>query len=243
MDLLYDNRKLTELRPCTVACVIPFVGLIELIWSKFPVPENDVHGRPITALETCSPTHFVQSHQFAGGNHNIHHLNITPFNHSPLIYRLSEGTMSFTKLPPPPLSSSSTPLTSPEAPLPRSRSISPTPPRYSTTNPRPDSPASDLELEEPLKKHQTVTYWQGVSLVIGRQIGSGIFSAPSLVNRNAGSLGASLLIWLLSGCLTWTGSGFSHSLSPLSDPFLPSFLEVRLTFHSELRGIGSRNPP
>jgi hypothetical protein len=64
-----------------------------------------------------------------------------------------------------------------------------------------------MELEEPGKKTQTVTYWQGVSLVIGRQIGSGIFSAPSLVNRNAGSLGASLVVWFLSGCLAWTGSG------------------------------------
>lgn len=187
----------------------------------------------------------MQSHQFAGRNHDIHHLNVTPFNHSSLTKRLSKGTMSFTKPPAPPSSSSSAPLTAPdhEAPFRRSRSISPTPPRYSSTNTRPDSPASDLELEEPLKKHQTVTYWQGVSLVIGRQIGSGIFSAPSLVNRNAGSLGASLLIWLLSGCLTWTGSGLFRSLCALSNPSLPLSLEVETYFSSKLRGIRSCNPP
>jgi hypothetical protein len=88
----------------------------------------------------------------------------------------------------------------------RSRCSSPTS-RNSSTLLRPETPSSDLEVQGPLKPHQNVTYLQGVSLVIGRQIGSGIFSAPSLVNRNAGSLGASLVVWFLSGCLAWTGSG------------------------------------
>jgi hypothetical protein len=58
-----------------------------------------------------------------------------------------------------------------------------------------------------LEKMKTVTYWSGLSLVVGLQIGSGIFSSPALVNRNAGSVGMSLIIWMVAGLLVWTGAG------------------------------------
>jgi len=58
-----------------------------------------------------------------------------------------------------------------------------------------------------LEKMKTVTYWSGLSLVVGLQIGSGIFSSPALVNRNAGSIGMSLIVWIVAGCLVWTGAG------------------------------------
>ena len=57
-----------------------------------------------------------------------------------------------------------------------------------------------------LEKLKTVTYWSGLSLVVGLQIGSGIFSSPALVNRNAGSVGMSLIVWIIAGCLAWTGA-------------------------------------
>ena len=57
-----------------------------------------------------------------------------------------------------------------------------------------------------LEKLKTVTYWSGLSLVVGLQIGSGIFSSPALVNRNAGSVGMSLIVWVIAGCLAWTGA-------------------------------------
>lgn len=57
-----------------------------------------------------------------------------------------------------------------------------------------------------LEKHKTLTYLNGMSLVIGLIIGSGIFSSPSQVNRNAGSPGASLVIWTIAGLLAWTGA-------------------------------------
>ncbi|KAH9063314.1 L-methionine transporter [Lactarius vividus] len=46
----------------------------------------------------------------------------------------------------------------------------------------------------------------GVALVVGLQIGSGIFSSPGVVVANTGSVGASLIVWLLSGLLGWTGA-------------------------------------
>ncbi|GAB1740459.1 hypothetical protein NU219Hw_g5564t1 [Hortaea werneckii] len=57
-----------------------------------------------------------------------------------------------------------------------------------------------------LEKNKSLTYLNGLSLVIGLIIGSGIFSSPASVTSNAGSPAASLLIWLVSGLLAWTGA-------------------------------------
>ena len=57
-----------------------------------------------------------------------------------------------------------------------------------------------------LEKLKTVTYLNGLSLVVGLQIGSGIFSSPAQVNTNAGSPGASLIVWFMAGLLAWTGA-------------------------------------
>lgn len=57
-----------------------------------------------------------------------------------------------------------------------------------------------------LEKHKTLTYMNGLSLIVGLIIGSGIFSSPSQVNTNAGSPGAALIIWVVAGILAWTGA-------------------------------------
>ncbi|KAL3422621.1 amino acid transporter [Phlyctema vagabunda] len=57
-----------------------------------------------------------------------------------------------------------------------------------------------------LEKHKTLTYLNGLSLIVGIIIGSGIFSSPSQVNTNAGSPGASLIVWAIAGVLAWTGA-------------------------------------
>ncbi|KAF3922631.1 hypothetical protein ABW21_db0200653 [Orbilia brochopaga] len=57
-----------------------------------------------------------------------------------------------------------------------------------------------------LEKQKSITYLNGLSLVVGLQIGSGIFSSPAQVNSNAGSPGAALIIWVISGILAWTGA-------------------------------------
>ncbi|KZF21416.1 amino acid transporter-like protein [Xylona heveae TC161] len=57
-----------------------------------------------------------------------------------------------------------------------------------------------------LEKHKTLTYLNGLSLVVGLIIGSGIFSSPSQVNSHAGSPGASLIVWAVAGILAWTGA-------------------------------------
>ncbi|OTB13643.1 hypothetical protein K445DRAFT_319857 [Daldinia sp. EC12] len=57
-----------------------------------------------------------------------------------------------------------------------------------------------------LEKHKTLTYLNGLGLIVGLVIGSGIFSSPSQVNVNVGSPGASLVVWAISGVLAWTGA-------------------------------------
>ncbi|KAJ7774570.1 amino acid permease-domain-containing protein [Mycena maculata] len=46
----------------------------------------------------------------------------------------------------------------------------------------------------------------GIALIVGLQIGSGIFSSPGVVVANTHSVGASLIVWAGSGLLGWTGA-------------------------------------
>ncbi|KAL9602843.1 MAG: hypothetical protein Q9219_001538 [cf. Caloplaca sp. 3 TL-2023] len=66
--------------------------------------------------------------------------------------------------------------------------------------------ALDLDGGGSLEKHKSITYLNGLSLVIGLIIGSGIFSSPAQITTNAGSPGASLIVWFVAGILAWTGA-------------------------------------
>lgn len=73
----------------------------------------------------------------------------------------------------------------------------------------PDRSVVDLSLTEgggSLERQKSLTFLNGLSLVVGLIIGTGIFSSPSQVNINAGSPGASLIVWLVAGLLAWTGA-------------------------------------
>ncbi|OWZ57458.1 L-methionine transporter [Cryptococcus neoformans c45] len=56
------------------------------------------------------------------------------------------------------------------------------------------------------KEERHVELWHGVALVVGAQVGSGIFSSPGVVVQEVGSVGASLVVWIISGVLAWTGA-------------------------------------
>ncbi|KAM0456325.1 hypothetical protein ACHAPV_007267 [Trichoderma viride] len=56
-----------------------------------------------------------------------------------------------------------------------------------------------------LEKLKTLTFLNGLSLIIGLIIGSGIFSSPSQVSSKLGSPGAALIVWVVAGILAWTG--------------------------------------
>lgn len=61
-------------------------------------------------------------------------------------------------------------------------------------------------LEVPLEKQKRLSLLNGLSLVIGLQIGSGIFASPTQVDLHAGSVGTSLIVWAIAGLLAWTGA-------------------------------------
>jgi amino acid transporter len=60
--------------------------------------------------------------------------------------------------------------------------------------------------QQSLEKNKSLTFMNGLSLVVGLIIGSGIFSSPASVNSNAGSPGAALIVWAVAGLLAWTGA-------------------------------------
>lgn len=68
------------------------------------------------------------------------------------------------------------------------------------------STRAGTDAPENLEKHKSLTYTNGLSLIIGLIIGSGIFSSPAQVNINAGSRGAALVVWAVAGLLAWTGA-------------------------------------
>ena len=51
-----------------------------------------------------------------------------------------------------------------------------------------------------------LTFINGLALVIGLQIGSGIFLAPSQISRLVPLPGAAVLLWLFAGLFVWTGA-------------------------------------
>ena len=51
-----------------------------------------------------------------------------------------------------------------------------------------------------------LTFVNGLALVLGLQIGSGIFFAPSQVSNHVPCPGAAVLVWFLAGLLVWTGA-------------------------------------
>jgi hypothetical protein len=71
-----------------------------------------------------------------------------------------------------------------------------------------------------IESQKTVTYFHAVCLILTREIGAGIFSSPTIVNRNSGSAVASLLIWMSTGFVAWAGAGNSLHLVLVIDSIL-----------------------
>ena len=60
--------------------------------------------------------------------------------------------------------------------------------------------------DPPVATGANLTFLNGLAIVLGLQIGSGIFSAPSQVSHHVSSPGAGVLIWLFVGLFVWTGA-------------------------------------
>ena len=60
--------------------------------------------------------------------------------------------------------------------------------------------------DPPAEAKAPLSFWHGLALVLGLQIGSGIFFAPSQVSQHVANPGTAVAVWLVAGVLVWTGA-------------------------------------
>ncbi|KAM0788428.1 hypothetical protein ACM66B_001564 [Microbotryomycetes sp. NB124-2] len=53
---------------------------------------------------------------------------------------------------------------------------------------------------------EPIGVFSGIALIVGMQIGSGVFSSAGVVARQTGAVGSALLCWLGAGLLSWAGA-------------------------------------
>ena len=71
----------------------------------------------------------------------------------------------------------------------------------------PPSPApAGGEPSSSAQHDHALTFLNGFALVVGLQIGSGIFTAPSQVSQNVAAAPIGVAAWLFAGLLVWTGA-------------------------------------
>jgi len=69
-----------------------------------------------------------------------------------------------------------------------------------------NQPPTTTSSNDPVRLKRRLGLMEGVAVIIGVIIGSGIFVTPSEVLRDSGSIGASLLVWGLCGVLSLMGA-------------------------------------
>lgn len=64
----------------------------------------------------------------------------------------------------------------------------------------------DNEKKEKVSLRREIGLLEAVAITVGSIIGSGIFISPKGIVQHVGSIGASLVIWALCGCLSLIGA-------------------------------------
>ncbi|GAA6093256.1 cystine/glutamate transporter [Tachysurus ichikawai] len=68
----------------------------------------------------------------------------------------------------------------------------------------------DSGKEDKVHLRRRISLVPAVSFIIGSMVGSGIFIAPKGVHINTGSVGLSLVVWVLCGLLSMLGYVYMH---------------------------------
>ena len=68
------------------------------------------------------------------------------------------------------------------------------------------SKASSEPSEDGVKLEKRISLLDGVAIIVGVIVGSGIFVSPKGVLQYSQSIGLSLIIWILSGVLSMVGA-------------------------------------
>lgn len=69
-----------------------------------------------------------------------------------------------------------------------------------------ESNEGDEQSGEGLRMKKELGLMNGVAIIVGVIVGSGIFVSPSLALKYAGSKGMALIVWVLSGFLSMIGA-------------------------------------
>lgn len=64
----------------------------------------------------------------------------------------------------------------------------------------------DKESSEGVRLKKELGLMNGVAIIVGVIVGSGIFVSPSFALKYAGSKGMALIVWVLSGLLSMVGA-------------------------------------
>jgi len=73
--------------------------------------------------------------------------------------------------------------------------------RHSATAARDEDDVQDAAADKPCQR--SLSFWDGVALTLGIQIGSGIFVSPALVAGYSSATLPALLVWVVGGVLAW----------------------------------------
>lgn len=84
--------------------------------------------------------------------------------------------------------------------------ITSSPPKVSSPAIKITSQTEQPQINEPIRLKRRLGLWNGVAIIMGVIVGSGIFISPTDVLKSAGSQGASLLVWSICGLLTLMGA-------------------------------------
>ena len=78
--------------------------------------------------------------------------------------------------------------------------------------------------------HNTLGFWAGLALVVSDIIGSGIFASPGIVLHWSGSVGGSLLMWMMAGIITYVGFACLAELSVMDPSAGGLYYYLRVNF-------------